>query len=391
MRRLAVLISAIAVVQTIFFSALAPLLPSFEEDLGLSKAQAGVLVGLFPIGLSLAALPVGVLAARVGVKRFSLAGLLLIAFASAAFGLVDSYEALLATRLLQGVGAGLCWSSGLAWLVGAAPRERRGETIGLFFGAGAAGQIVGPAVGGLAVLVDRAAVFAGVAGIAVLLALVVARFPGPARGERQSLSVLRRAHGSRAVLGGLWLVVVAALLLGIVFVLAPLQLNRVGWGPVGIAGTFLIAAFFGVIARPLIGRWADRRGLIDALRILLVVAIPMTLVIHWVDSRWLLSVCVVWTVNVYGVLMGPATAFLSHAYERAEVVQVFGFALMGLTNGAGFFVGSAAGGEIAHVAGDATAYALAAAICLATFGALTFRRQLSPRPAVEPSVGLSSR
>jgi len=52
-------------------------------------------------------------------------------------------------------------------------------------------------------------------------------------------------------------VVVTALLLGIIFVLAPLQLDRVGWGPVGIAGTFLAAAFFGVIARPLIGRWAD--------------------------------------------------------------------------------------------------------------------------------------
>jgi predicted MFS family arabinose efflux permease len=41
---------------------------------------------------------------------------------------------------------------------------------------------------------------------------------------------------------------------------------------------------------------------------------------------------------------------------------------MGLTFGAGFFIGSAAGGEIANLAGDLTAYLLAAATCLATFG-----------------------
>src|SRR5205823_3262667 len=71
-------------------------------------------------------------------------------------------------------------------------------------------------------------------------------------------------------------------------------------------------------------------------------------VIPWVDQRWLLSTCVVVAVSSYGVLFGPAMALASQVYEREEVAPVFGFAFIGLMFASGFFVGSAAGGEIAH-------------------------------------------
>ena len=78
----------------------------------------------------------------------------------------------------------------------------------------------------------------------------------------------------------------------------------------------------------------------------------------------------------YGLMWGPAMAFLSHSYGEAGVVQSAGFALMNLTAGIGIIIGSAAGGEIAHKAGDMTTYALAAATCLATFAILS--RRLRP-------------
>ena len=42
---------------------------------------------------------------------------------------------------------------------------------------------------------------------------------------------------------------------------------------------------------------------------------------------------------------------------------------------AGFFLGSAVGGEIAHLAGDVTAYAVVAGTCLATVVALAASRR----------------
>jgi DHA1 family solute carrier family 18 vesicular amine transporter 1/2 len=375
--KLVVFVSAMAVVQALFFATLAPLLPSFSDELGLSKAEAGLLVGMFPIGQGVAALPVGLLASRVRVKRFALTGLVVLAVTSIGFGVVDNYAELLGARFLQGVGAALCWSSGLAWLVDTVPRRRRGEMIGIFTGAGAAGQVIGPAVGGLAVLVSRAEVFAGMAGAAFLLAIIGSRFPGPAKGEHQSLALIRKTHSSRAVLSGMWLIVVPALLIGTIFVLGPLRLSRLGWGPVGIAGTFLCSAALGVLGRPLVGRWADRNGPLRAIRLLLLAAIPLTLVIPWLNNRWLLSVFLVFAVSTYGFLWGPSMTLVSHAYDEAGIALVLGFALIGLTIGVGFFVGSAVGGEIARLAGDATAYSVPAAMCLGTVGMLALRRDPS--------------
>ena len=373
-RRLAVLVSAMAVAETLLFSVLAPLLPTFDSELALSKAQAGLLVAMFPVGLGMAGLPLGLFASRVGVKGFGLAGLLLLAAAGLGFGFAGGYGELLATRFLQGAAGALVWSSGLAWLVSAAP-QRRGQMIGVFSGAGAAGQMIGPAVGGLAVLTNRAGVFAGVAGLTLLLAVFAARFPGPDRDDPQSLALIRKAHRSRSVVGALWLVALPSLLFGTIYALSPLQLDRLGWGPVGIAATFLAAAACGVVARPLVGRWADRRGFVSSLRLFLLVSIPVTVLIPWVSERWVLAACVVFAVATYGVLFGPAMALASHAYEEAEVAQVFGFAFIGLMFAAGFFLGSAVGGEVAHLAGDATAYALVAGACLATASVLTLHRR----------------
>lgn len=89
MRRLAALTSTMAAFETLFYSALAPLLPSFKDELGLTKAQAGLLVAAYAIGLSVAALPVGLLASRIGVKESALGGLTFLAITRVCFGFVD--------------------------------------------------------------------------------------------------------------------------------------------------------------------------------------------------------------------------------------------------------------------------------------------------------------
>jgi MFS family permease len=128
------------------------------------------------------------------------------------------------------------------------------------------------------------------------------------------------------------------------------------------------------VGRPLVGRWADRHGLLPATLLLLLVAIPLTIVIPWIGNRWLLSVVLVFAVSTYGCLWGPPIALLSHSYDEAGVARVFAFALVGLTIGVGFFVGSAVGGVIARLAGDAAAYALPAAACAVAWLVLATRR-----------------
>lgn len=366
---------AIAAIETAFYAALAPLLPTFRDQLGLSKAQVGLLAAMYAIGLCFAAIPVGLFTSTFGVKTAALAGLLGLAGTSIAFGFVPLYWELLLTRAVQGAAGALCWTAGIAWLIEMTPQTRRSEMIGLFSGASAAGAVLGPALGGAAALIGRAEAFAGVAGFASLVALAAARIPHGSPSVWQPLAEIRRAHASLEMWGGQWLVGLPGLLLSTVGVLAPLRLHRLGVGSVGIAVTYLIAASLGIVTRPAVGRWADRSGRTAAIRLLLAACIAVTVVVPAIGERWVAAACVVLAVWTYGQLWGPTMASMSQEYERAGVAQAVGFSVMNLTVGVAILTGSLVAGEIAQVAGDPTAYAMAIAACLTTIVAISMRRR----------------
>src|SRR4051794_21860490 len=183
LRRLLFLVGAIVFVDTMFFAALTPLLPHYADELGLSKAGAGLLAASYPLGAFLGAIPSGMTAARVGVKPTVVIGLLALAVTSTAFGLASEAWQLDAARLLQGVASAFAWTGALAWLVGAAPAERRGALIGSAFGAAIAGALFGPVIGGIASHAGTGTTFSAVAGPAGGVSGLGAVFPPrPARG-----------------------------------------------------------------------------------------------------------------------------------------------------------------------------------------------------------------
>ena len=78
-RRLFALVGALVLVETMFYSVLAPLLPYYVEHLGLSKAAAGTLSAFYAFGAIAFAVPAGFLVARIGARRTVLAGVVLLA------------------------------------------------------------------------------------------------------------------------------------------------------------------------------------------------------------------------------------------------------------------------------------------------------------------------
>jgi predicted MFS family arabinose efflux permease len=197
--------------------------------------------------------------------------------------------------------------------------------------------------------------------------------PRPHEGTRDSPASLRHAHRSHRILGGLWLLALPAMMVGAIFALAPLQLALLGFGPDGIAATFLIAAAVGVVARPLVGAWADRRGMLFGIRRLLLLSAPLAAITPWVGSAPALSLLVLCAVAAYGVVFGPAMAFTSSAYGEAGVAQVVAFSLMAVVVGCSLFVGAAGGGGIAAMAGDKAVYGLGAALTIGTILGMSTR------------------
>ena len=66
MRGLRLLVGAIVFVDTMFYAALTPLLPHYAQELGLSKAGAGLIAGAYAVGALAGGIPAAVLASRFG-------------------------------------------------------------------------------------------------------------------------------------------------------------------------------------------------------------------------------------------------------------------------------------------------------------------------------------
>jgi MFS family permease len=383
-RRLVLLVSAIVLVDTVFFAALAPLLPSYEDEFGLSKQGAGLLTAIYAAGGLAGAIPGGLLASRLGVKPTVLIGLGLMVVTSVAFGLANSVWVLDAARFGQGFGSAVSWTGALAWLVAAAPRERRGELLGIAMGSAVGGALLGPVLGGAGARFGTEVAFGAVAALGLVLIVWAWATPAFPPGDPQKLRRLAGAIRQSRVAGGFWLVTLAAILLGVISVLAPLRLDELGWGALGISVAFLVAAGVEAVANPFLGRWSDRYGFFVPVRAGLVGSIAASLVLPWADERWTARVLVILAGIAYGVFWVPGTALLSHGVEEAGLDQGLGFTLLNMAWAPGNVVGALVAGSLADVTSDAVVYILAAGLCgltLLALGRIAERPPAGTRPA----------
>src|SRR3954471_2773334 len=385
MRKLLLLVSAVVLVDTSFYAAITPLLPDLTEQFGLSKSGAGLLAAGYPVGTLVGGLPGGVLAAKVGVRPTVLIGLALMVLSSIAVAFADSILVLDLARFVQGVGGAASWAGAMAWLAGAAPREKRGQMIGSAMGAGIAGALLGPVIGVLADLAGFELVFCGVAVIGLGLMAWTLRTPAAAPLGDGSLRGLAGALRDGQVRTGLLLITVPGLLFGTLSVLGPLRLDELGATTAAIGAIWLLSAALEAIVSPLAGRFSDRRGhLAPPSGGLLGGAVTFAL-LPWPADAVTLGILIVLGSPVIGLLWAPSMSMLSDGADAVGLEQGLAFGLMNLTWATGQSLGDIGGARLGQAAGDEVAYLVLSAVCAAAFLVLRTRSIRSPEPATSSS------
>jgi MFS family permease len=237
--------------------------------------------------------------------------------------------------------------------------------------------VFGRVVGTFAAAGGRGATFSAVVVISLVLIDQARRVSLLHTPSGQGLRYLGGAMRDPSLLVGMWLVMLPAIASGVVNVLGPLRLHRLGAAAAVVGAIYLAGSAFEATVTPLIGRLSDRRGRMLPVRSGLLVTIPLLLCFTLAGSVVLLGLLIVVIDGALGGFWAPAMAMLSDRAESRRLDQGLAVALINLAWAAGQIVGSSAGGGIAKHAGDGLPMTLTAALYgLTLAGGLVLGRRI---------------
>ena len=129
-------------------AALLPTLPLYIRDVGGTKAQVGIVIGAFAVGLLLFRPGLGQLADRRGRRLVLLLGLAAVAIAPLGYLMTQSIPLLIVIRAFHGLSIAAFTTAYSTLVVDLSPPTHRGEVIGYMSLVNPIGVALGPAIGG---------------------------------------------------------------------------------------------------------------------------------------------------------------------------------------------------------------------------------------------------
>jgi MFS family permease len=277
-REVAVL-SAIAFCVALGFGILAPALPVFAREFGVSALEASAVISVFALVRFLTSPLSGALVDRLGERSVLATGLLIVSASSFAAGLSQTYAQLLVLRGVGGLGSSMFTVSAMSLLLRVVDSDQRGRAAGAFQGGFLLGGVAGPAVGGIVVAWSIRAPFFVYAATLLAAAAVALIFMARSRlrereeqvshGEANKLEQLRTALKDRAYQAAIGTnLVTGFVVFGMRSAAVPLFVTEGMDRGASLTGIgFLVAAAIQAVLLLPAGRMADTQGRRKALLI----------------------------------------------------------------------------------------------------------------------------
>jgi len=235
-------------------------LPTVARDLHVSNSSTAIVLSAYFAAYALLLFPGGRLVDRMGARWVALLGLGIFAVGAALGAVVSSIALLSATRVVQGVGAGLVSPAALAGAVSGFPPERRGAALGIWGASAGMANLVGPLLGGVLTVAFgwRAAWWALVPLALAAAWAVTAHVPrivhevdNEGRGR-----ILNRVVVSAALVAGLTF----AVMIGTFYLAEQYLQKSAHYSALGASAVLVVVALLVGAAAPLAGSLVDRRG-----------------------------------------------------------------------------------------------------------------------------------
>jgi MFS transporter, DHA1 family, solute carrier family 18 (vesicular amine transporter), member 1/2 len=375
---------------------ISPLLPTYKSHLSLSGFGVSALLASTSLALLIFAVPAGLIADRIGVRRLTIISGVILAFASVAEADPFSFAWLLIVRIAIGAAAGVFWTSGLAWLAGLP--DGHSSALGTGITMAGVGLVLGPGFLGLAAQafgIGAPFIIIGVIIGAATAALAAAGHrPLPVADEAMPPSlagVMRAAKRRPDLRSALIALSASAIASGTLAVLVPLELHQAG-ASIGTIGLILFVTGLGyVVASAVIARVGGRLVSIGA--VMIASAAIGTFLIPASLSRS--AVLLVLTLALITPFRGALATLCYQLGSRAAGDGVGAASIIGCLNslwGAVSVCSPLAAGAIYDAAGGRAAFACAQVVVLMAAGAtaLSRRHSLIASPVADATAASST-
>lgn len=168
------MLTAISFTVALGYGIVAPAIPEFAREFGVSAAAAASVISAFALMRVVGALPAGRLVDRFGEHKVMATGIAIVAVSSLLAGFSRSFAELLVLRGVGGVGSAMFSVSTQTLLLVTVPGEQRGRASGLYNGGFLLGGISGPVLGGFVAAWSLRAPFIIYGGLLVVPGIIAA-------------------------------------------------------------------------------------------------------------------------------------------------------------------------------------------------------------------------